>query len=131
MMKTGDQFRQEFIVSKKEYETFLTVFNDQNPMHTSSSYARSKGFRDRIMHGNILNGYLSFFVGEQLPTKEVVIISQSINYNLPFYLGDNLELNAQIKTIHVSVGIIDIKYKFRKSIEHIVADGLIQIKMIK
>lgn len=129
-MKIGDQYRQEFIVSIKEYEFFLTVFKDQNPMHTSSSYAQSKGFKDKIMHGNILNGYLSFFIGERLPTKEVVIISQKINYNLPFFLGDNLELQAQIKTIHSSVGIIDIIYKFRKNAKHIVADGLIQIKVM-
>jgi acyl dehydratase len=39
-------------------------------LHIDDDYARSKGFKQKVMHGNILCGFLSRFVGELLPVKK-------------------------------------------------------------
>ena len=83
-MKEGDIFLEEFSVAEKVYHGFIETFNDKNPLHTDVSFAQSKGYKGRVMFGNILNGFLSYFVGECLPIKNVIIHSQDIKYKKPF-----------------------------------------------
>lgn len=76
----GDTFTERFIVSRHTYEGFIDLFKDRNPLHTSEPFAIAKGFKGMVMHGNILNGYLSYFIGECLPEKNVVIQFQEIHF---------------------------------------------------
>ena len=62
-MKQGDTFTNSFVISEQIYNKFVELFGDRNPLHTDASFAVSQGFRDKVMHGNILNGFLSFFIG--------------------------------------------------------------------
>ena len=56
-MKKGDVFRQSFTVSDDVHQKFIELFKDRNPLHVDASFAESKGFKGRVMHGNILNGF--------------------------------------------------------------------------
>ena len=112
-MQVGDIFTERFQVSAKVQDGFIATFNDRHPLHTDDQYAAERGFRARVMHGNILNGFLSYFIGECLPIREVMILSQEIKYNRPVYLDDILILHAKIVDIHDSVGVIVFGLKFR------------------
>ena len=69
IFKIGDTFNEEFHVSDEIYAGFIQLFKDKNPLHTDQEIAIKKGFKGMVMHGNILNGFLSYFIGECLPTK--------------------------------------------------------------
>ena len=129
-MQQGDQFAYRFTVTPRVYDGFVDVFNDKNPLHTDSGWAQSFGFKDKVMHGNILNGFLSFFVGECLPQKNVIIHSQSIRFSLPVYLGDELEFTAEITGFFESVNTYEFKFTFRNSDKKRVANGNIQIGLL-
>ena len=130
-LNIGDIFINHFKVSDEVYKGFLKIFEDYNPMHTDLHFSTNYGYSDILMHGNILNGFLSNFVGEKLPIKNVVIISQEIKFNKPVYLNDVLELNVEISEIYESVNVINFKYKFQNSKSMSVAKGKIQIKILK
>jgi len=68
-MQQGDIYTHAFTVTPGVYDGFIQTFGDRNPLHTDGAFAVSKGFKGPVMHGNILNGFLSFFVGECLPLK--------------------------------------------------------------
>lgn len=129
-MKLGDTYEHCFKVDKKVYQGFIDIFNDKNPMHTDLSFATKMGYNNFIMHGNILGGFLSYFIGQLLPIENVIIISQKIGYNKPFFLGDDILLKAEVKNISDSVGIVDFKYKFFRETDLLVAKGIIQIKVL-
>jgi 3-hydroxybutyryl-CoA dehydratase len=129
-MIIGQKFQHSFGVDQDVYSGFLTTFKDHNPLHTNKDFAASYGFADTVMHGNILNGFLSYFIGELLPIKNVAIIKQEINYHSPVYLNDILSLTAVVTFIHESVNIIEMKFHFRNSIEKKVAAGKISIKVL-
>ena len=74
-MKEGDCFEARFTVTEETYLGFISLFKDKNPLHTDATFARLRGFDDKVMHGNILNGFLSYFIGECLPMKNVIIHS--------------------------------------------------------
>ena len=129
-MKKGDSFIQSFIASKEIHEKFIELFKDQNRFHTDTSFAVSKGFKDKLIHGNILNGFLSFFIGECLPYKNAVIHSQYIEYSRPVYIDDRLELFVKIAEVHESVNAIEFKYYFKNQDDVKVAKGKFQLGLL-
>jgi 3-hydroxybutyryl-CoA dehydratase len=125
-----DKFELNFIVTDKIYEGFITLFEDRNPLHTDEVFAKEKGFKGKVMHGNMLNGFLSYFIGECLPVKNVIIHSQEIKYNNAVYLGDELVFRAAVSDIFESVNAVEFKFDFKKTDSTTVAKGKIQIGLI-
>lgn len=131
IFKLGEKFEEEFVVHEKTYQGFIDVFKDTNPLHTNYRFALDKGFEEMVMHGNILNGFISYFIGEKLPTKDVIIHSQEIQFKKAVYLNNELIFNAEIIGIYESVGAIEFKYNFRNTTDEIVAKGKFQIGLLK
>lgn len=130
-MYTENQiFEQTFIVSDEIYQGFGNLFKDFNPLHTNNNFAREKGFKGAVMYGNILNGFLSYFIGECLPTKNVIIHSQEINFKNAVYLGNKLHFKATVVGVFESVNVVEFKYEFRNEEQKITAKGKISIGII-
>jgi acyl dehydratase len=123
----GNEYREVFSLTEDVYKAFQACSRDMNPLHTDEVFAKNKGFRSKVMYGNILNVFLSYFIGEGLPTKDVIIHSQEINYKKPVYLNDTLALKAMVSEIHESVNAVVFKFSFSNQLSEIVAKGNIQI----
>ena len=130
IFELGKTYSETFHITAEIYEGFMQVFKDHNPLHTSTQFSQKKGFKDIIMHGNILNGFISFFIGEKLPIKNVIIHSQEINYKAPVYLNDILNLHIRIKNIYNSVNAVEFKFFFENSTQKKVAYGQFQIGIL-
>lgn len=131
MLEINTKFEITFILSESIYDGFLYLFNDKNPLHVNEAFAVEKGFRGKVMHGNILNGFISYFIGECLPVKNVIIHSQDIQFKNAVYLNDELQFNAEIIGIYDSVDAIEFKYNFKNKDKKIVAKGKFQIGLLK
>lgn len=128
--RQDDLFKREFVVSDSIYSGFIAVFNDKNPLHADDRFAIKKGFKGRVMHGNILNGFLSFFIGECLPTKDVIIHSQEIVFKNAVYLDDRLDFEAQVIGVFESVQAVEFKFSFKNDAAKVVAKGKFQIGLL-
>ena len=117
------EYCKRFIVTKNVYDAFQACSKDMNPMHVSDEYAQRRGYDQRIMYGNILNAYVSFFVGMMLPTQSVIILSQEIAYHKPVYMNDELEFRAELTNFSEAVGVAEFKYKFLKANKPIAKGG--------
>src|SRR4030095_5652626 len=106
----GDQFEVDYQVTQKIYEGFIELFDDHNPLHIDAEYAKTKRFSGRVMHGAILNGFLSNLIGERLPIKNVIVLSYKIAFTKPVYLEDKLKLIATVADVFESVGAVDLSY---------------------
>jgi acyl dehydratase len=120
----------KFIVSHDIHQGFIQNFKDENPLHTDEEFAQQKGFKGKVMHGNILNGFLSYFIGECLPTKNVIIHAQDIQYKNPVYLNDELSFFAEISGVFESVNTVEFKFSFKNLQDKTVAKGKIQIGIL-
>jgi len=129
-MKEGTIFECEYCVTAEVYNGFISVFSDNNPLHTNEAFAREKNFSGKVMHGAILAGFLSNFIGEQLPQKNVIVQSYKINFMNPVYLGDQLRLKAVITGVFESVNCIIFKYSFSNAGDITVCRGEIAIGLI-
>jgi 3-hydroxybutyryl-CoA dehydratase len=130
MIQKGDAFKLTYAVSEKIHEGFIALFNDNNPLHTNTEFAQRKGFSGKVMHGNILGGFLSFFIGTSLPMKNVIIHTQEINYLKPVYLNDELFFTAVVEDVFESVHTIEFKFVFENKKNVKVAKGKIQIGIL-
>lgn len=128
--KLNDKFEKRFIVSDNIYEGFIDLFEDTNPLHTNNQFATELGFRGKVMHGNILNGFLSYFIGECLPVKNVIIHTQSILFKNPVYLNDELLFEGIVNEIFESVNAVEFKFNFKNMESQVVAKGKIQIGIL-
>ncbi len=130
MLAVGDKYHETFSVTDEVYQGFVRLFNDRNPLHTDEAFARGKGFSGKVMHGNILGGFLSYFIGESLPDKNVIIHSQEIRYKQAVYLNDVLQLQAVVSDKYESVNAVEFKFEFRNAAAQVVAKGKIQIGIL-
>jgi 3-hydroxybutyryl-CoA dehydratase len=129
MFKVGQSWSYEWTINNKVYQKFLNLSNDFNPMHTNSNYAKSKGYKDKIIHGNILSCFISFFIGELLPIKNLVIIGQNIKYENAMYINDSIKLKSVVSKISESVNFIQFEFQFTKN-NLTVASGIINTKIL-
>ena len=130
MIKIGTKFQQTYDVDKTVYSGFISLFKDNNPLHTEEQFAQEKGFKSKVMHGNILNGFISHFVGECLPLKNVIIHSQEIMYSQPVYLNDKLTLIVDVDDFFESVKTVELKFHFENQDKIKVAKGKLSIGFI-
>jgi acyl dehydratase len=91
----GMQVERSYTVTPLVYENFLRAFDDRSPIHVDADYAVLAGFDGPVMHGTILNGFVSHFVGMVFPGANSLLLSVNLRYASPTYLGDTLELRAK------------------------------------
>ena len=118
-----------YYVTPEVYTAFQLVSGDFNPLHIDYEFAVRKGFKEKVMYGNILNAFVSHFVGMLLPSKDVMILSQDINFHKPVYLNDEITLKASIDEVSEAVGYISYKLVFCRNKER-VAKGHVQISVL-
>lgn len=123
------QLETEYKVTPEVYTSFQNMSNDFNPLHTDEAFAKDRGFRECVMYGNILNGFVSHFVGMVLPCHNVMICSQDICYRQPVYLNDKLIMKSSVDCFSEAVNTIIYKFKFYRDAS-VVAVGRVQIKIL-
>lgn len=124
------EYSHVFVVNETVYKAFQEGTGDYNPLHTNQEFAKSKGFPQCVMYGNILNGFLSYFIGMMLPTQDVIIHSQDIAFKNPVFMNDELQFTAKVDDISEAVNAVIFKYTFRNNPGKVVAKGHIQIGLI-
>lgn len=85
-----------YVISTEVYEGFLATFHDHSPIHVDETYALESGFSGKVMHGTLLNGFLSHFVGMVFPGRLSLLLATDLRFVQPSYLGDVIRLEAVV-----------------------------------
>ena len=86
----------DYVISPEVYEGFLSSFHDHSPIHVDEAYAMECGFSGKVMHGTLLNGFLSHFIGMIFPGKLSLLLATDLRFVQPSYLGDVIRLEAVV-----------------------------------
>ena len=87
-IREGFRAARTYTISQRIYESFLGTFEDVNPIHVDDELARSHGFPGVVMHGMILNGFISHFVGSDCPGGGVLrssALASAVDATAPTY----------------------------------------------
>lgn len=128
-VKEGDTLDASYVIEESVYQGFLDTFQDVNPVHVDESYAKSKGFEGRVMHGAILNGFVSHFIGMRFPGENSLLLSVDSKYLKPCYLGDPLELRCKVAQKNESHRVLSLNCAFFRNAD-MVARFTIQVKYL-
>lgn len=129
-MTKGDAFCIDYTITPKIYQGFIDLFGDNNPLHTDVRFAQQHGFPSEVMHGNMLGGFLSHFVGECLPVKNVIIHSQALHFLHPCHLHDTLKFRAVVQDVFESVQVVEFDFSFCNGKGTKVAKGKVNVGML-
>jgi 3-hydroxybutyryl-CoA dehydratase len=128
----GDTFEQSYVIDKEVYEHFLAAFHDRSPVHVDEAYAHTRGFAGRVMHGTILNGFVSQFVGMHVPGRPALLLSVDLQYTAPCYLGDRLTLRARLAQKVDTLQAIVLHLQFHNVTQNVIAArGRAQVQISK
>ena len=86
----------EYEITEIVYNNFLNTFLDINPIHIDDDYAIKKGFKGKVMHGAILNGFISNLIGVHLPGEDSLIHFVNIDFHSPMFLNDKIRITAKV-----------------------------------
>jgi 3-hydroxybutyryl-CoA dehydratase len=122
----GTRFRKQYVIGEDVYRRFLDLFGDASPLHVDDQAAISCGFPAKLMHGAILNGFISEFVGMNFPGKRTLELGVEIHFVKPTYVNDVLELEATVKERLESRQVLVLQFRFRRDTT-MVANGRITV----
>jgi acyl dehydratase len=130
LFNVGNRYEVRQAMTPELMATFRDLSGDDNPMHLDDNFACAHGFRGRIAYGNLLGAMLSRLVGAKLPTREVLILRQTMEFRQPAYVGEEIRLTAEVTAIHEAVRSIQLKLQFLSAQQDPICTGQCLVKCL-
>ena len=129
-IEEGSEHAHDYTISEAVYRSFLQGFEDRSPIHVDDDYARARGFPQKVMHGAILNGFVSHFVGMRFPGRRALLMSVDLRYARPSYLEDRIRVRATVTQKVDSQSVIVLKLELENLTRgEVVARGIAQVRV--
>lgn len=88
---------------------FAKISGDYNPLHMDDDYAKNTPFKKRVCHGMLLASFFSRLVGMYLPGKNALYFSQTLDFQYPCFINDDVTIEGQVISKSESSRLITIK----------------------
>lgn len=77
-------------VTKADLDRFAELSGDFNPIHSTNGPQRA------IVHGALLNSFVSRVIGTELPGPGSVVVAQNLNFPNKCYVGDEVKVTVEM-----------------------------------
>ena len=96
-------------ISESDVYLFAGITGDLNPIHINKTVAEKSIFKDRIVHGILVAGFISNVIGMRFPGPGTVYMQQDIKFLLPVKIGDTITATVALdKIINPEKGILEL-----------------------
>ena len=114
-------------ITKSLITDFANISGDFNPLHIDEKYAKTTTFGKPICHGMLLASFFSKLIGMYLPGKYALYFSQSLNFQNPCYVDDEIIVEGEVIDKSVSTRIISIKTTIKNQANKCLLDGIAKV----
>lgn len=129
-IREGHRASCDYVITSQVFDHFLAAFEDTNPVHVSDAAAQARGFPERIMHGMILGGFLSHFIGVHFPGNDAVLQSVQLQFKSPCHIGDKITIDAKVVQVVDAVRVLALDLTLRNtSRDRVAAKAKIQVSV--
>ncbi|CAM8919550.1 unnamed protein product [Rhodiola kirilowii] len=97
LLKVGDVLKLKLVFSYQDVLDYARVTHDSNPLHFNAELAREAGFEDALVHGMLVASLFPRIISSNFPGA--VYASQSLNFKLPIYVGE--EVTGEVQAISI------------------------------
>jgi len=109
----GRQALVEFSVTAPQMQQFAELSGDFNPLHTDDAFARAKGFDGVVVYGALIIAKVSQLIGMQLPGRDSVWASVSLEFRKPLHVGQLAQVEGVVTEVSASTGMVVLKLVVR------------------
>ena len=114
-------------ITESMVDNFAEFSGDYNELHMDEDYASATSFGKRICHGMLLTSFFSRLVGMSIPGKNALYFSQSINFQSPCFIGDQILVRGEVTEKSESTHIITIKTMILNQDSKCLIDGIAKV----
>ena len=114
-------------ITESMVDNFAEFSGDYNELHMDEDYASTTSFGKRICHGMLLTSFFSRLVGMSIPGKNALYFSQSINFQSPCFIGDQILVRGEVTEKSESTHIITIKTMILNQDSKCLIDGIAKV----
>lgn len=108
-IKVGEKITFTEKIDERKLEDFARISGDHNPLHMDEKYAARTKFKKRLCHGMLLASFFSKLVGMYLPGKNSLYFSQTLDFQSPCYLGEQITVEGEVVDKSDATKIVTIK----------------------
>ena len=114
-------------IDNSKLETFAKLSGDYNPLHMDEKYAQETSFKRRICHGMLLASFFSRLIGMYLPGKSALYFSQTLNFQAPCFVTDEITIEGEVIYKSSATGIVTIKTSIHNQNDECIVDGIAKV----
>jgi UDP-4-amino-4,6-dideoxy-N-acetyl-beta-L-altrosamine N-acetyltransferase len=92
----GKIYKHKFQVTHEQVIKFADVTGDHNKVHFDDEYAKRSGFESKLVHGFLVTSIFSKVFGTIFPGDGTIYMTQSFSFQLPVYVGTELEATFKV-----------------------------------
>ncbi|MEK6628246.1 MAG: MaoC/PaaZ C-terminal domain-containing protein [Bdellovibrionota bacterium] len=126
----GSKYTVSLTATPELMNQYRQLSGDENPVHHDKNFAIARGFEGPIVYGNLLGAMVSKLIGVALPTPEIVILRQSLDFRKPAYVGQEITLVAEVTALHVAVQSVQFMLAFNSTTTNSFCTGQCLIKCL-
>ena len=116
-------------ITLKDVEAFALLSGDKNPLHMDEAFGRNSKFKKNIVHGMLCASLFSTLVGMYCPGKNCLYLGQSLQFKLPLFHDEAVEVRGTILEKFDALKIIKMKTEIIRSKE-IIVTGEARVKVV-
>ena len=114
-IEVGYEVSFNYEITEEKMQKFLEITGDINPLHNDLSYAKSKGYSEKVVYGMLTSSILSTLAGVYLPGEKSLIHEVSVSFVKPVFIsncplivkGKVINKDERFKQIEIKCGIFD------------------------
>ncbi|KAK7194496.1 3-hydroxyacyl-ACP dehydratase [Novymonas esmeraldas] len=115
VIRVGSRVTRAVHISQENVTTFGDVIDDHNPIHSDPEAARAAGFPATICYGMYAGSLFSGLMAKELPGPGTVYLSQNLRFTAPVFVGDDLEVIAEVREFRKDKGLISLSNIVQKT----------------
>ena len=121
--KVGDTATLSKTITDADIHTFADLIGDHNSVHLDDEFAARTRFGRRIAHGMLGASLISAALGEKLPGRGTVYLSQTFKFVAPVYPGDTITARVTVLNVRADKNILTIETVCEKQPGEVVITG--------
>ena len=114
-IEVGYEVSFNYEITEEKMQKFLEITGDINPLHNDLSYAKSKGYSEKVVYGMLTSSILSTLAGVYLPGEKSLIHEVSVSFVKPVFIsncplivkGNVINKDERFKQIEIKCSIFD------------------------
>ena len=129
-IKIGDAASFSKTLTESDILGYAELTGDFNPIHIDAEYARESMFKERIVHGMLVSGFISTVLGTQLPGPNSIYLGQTLEFKLPVKIGDTVTAEVMVAEKRDDKRILKLKTTVSNQRGELVVDGSAVVKKV-